>query len=215
MNRTARTRIRRLPARAVYEQEQVEAILDAMPVAHLAFCLDGQPFAIPTLQARVEQTIYMHGSAASRTVKALAEGIEVCLAVTLYDGIVLARSAFHHSVNYRSATVFGKARLVEGEAERLAALEAFTERLLPGRWAEVRQPSRRELKGVSVLALPLQECVAKARSGPPQDEEQDLGLDVWAGVVPLHTVAGPLLPDPGLRDGLPISPAALRLLDRD
>lgn len=209
----SRTRIRRQPARAVYELAEVKAILDATPVAHLGFCLDGQSFVIPTLQARVDETIYMHASAASRTAKALARGVEVCLAVTLLDGIVLARSAFHHSVNYRSAIVFGRARAIAQEAELLAALEAFTERLVPGRWAEVRKPSKRELKGVTVLALPLRECAAKVRGGPPVDDAEDLALDVWAGVVPLRTVAGPLSPDPALREGLAPSAAVLGLLD--
>jgi uncharacterized protein len=200
-----RTRVRRVPARAIYDRERIEAILDEGLVAHLAFAIDGQPYAIPTLHARVGDTLYIHGSAASRAVRALSEGIQACVTVTLLDGLVLARSAFHHSVNYRSVMVLGQARAVEAEQERLWALQQFTERLVPGRWAEVRPPTSKELKGVAVLAMSLQECSAKARSGPPLDEPQDMAMPVWAGVVPLTTVAGPPEADPQLQAGLKCS----------
>jgi uncharacterized protein len=193
-----RTRLRRVPARGAYDRETIDAILDEALVGHLAFAVEGQPYAIPTLHARVEDVVYLHGSAASRAVCALAKGTPACLTVTLLDGLVLARSAFHHSVNYRSAIVLGQAGEVDDEDERMRALERFTERLLPGRWAEVRPPSHKELKAVSVLSMSLQECSAKMRSGPPVDEPEDMTLDVWAGVVPLRIAAGEPQDDPAL-----------------
>jgi nitroimidazol reductase NimA-like FMN-containing flavoprotein (pyridoxamine 5'-phosphate oxidase superfamily) len=198
---STRTRIQRVPARAVYDRADIDAILDAAPVAHLAFALDGQPYAIPTLHARIGEHVYFHGSAASRMIRALTAGAPACLTVTLLDGLVLARSAFHHSVNYRSVVVLGNARPVEGADERLAALRAFTERLVPGRWGEVRPPSPSELKGTRVLALPLDESSAKVRDGFPVDDEQDYALPVWAGVIPLRIAAGAPRPDPRLTHG--------------
>jgi nitroimidazol reductase NimA-like FMN-containing flavoprotein (pyridoxamine 5'-phosphate oxidase superfamily) len=203
---TPRTRVRRVPKNAVYEREPIDAILDEALIAHLGFVDDGQPFVIPTLQARIDDTVYIHGSAASRAIRGLREGIPACLTVTHVDGLVLARSVFHHSINYRSVVVLGRCRPVEGVHEREAALHAFTERLVPGRWDEVRPPSAKELKATRVLALDLDECSAKVRTGPPGDDEEDYALPVWAGVVPLTTVAGTLLPDPRLADG--IAPSA-------
>jgi len=202
-----RTRVRRNPARGIYDRAAIDAILDEGLVAHVGFVDDGQPYVIPMLHARVGDTVYVHGSTASRMVRALAAGAPACLTVTLLDGVVLARSVFHHSMNYRSVVVLGTARLVEGEEERLAALEAFTERLLPGRWAEVREPNAQELKATQILALPLDEASAKARSGPPGDDEEDYALDVWAGVIPLRIAAGEPEPDPLLREG--IAPSAV------
>jgi len=202
-----RSRIRRAPARAAYEREVVDAILDEAPVAHLGFALDGQPYVIPTLLARLGDTVFVHGSTASRAIRTAGGGAPVCLTATLIDGLVLARSAFHHSMNYRSVVVLGQARAVEGDEERLAALEAFTERLVPGRWAEVRPPSRQELKGTSVLALDLAEASAKVRTGGPVDDEEDYALDVWAGVVPLALTPGAPEPDARLAPGTPVSPA--------
>jgi nitroimidazol reductase NimA-like FMN-containing flavoprotein (pyridoxamine 5'-phosphate oxidase superfamily) len=187
---TSRTRVRRVPKRAVYDRAAIEAILDEALYCHLGFVADGQPYVIPTLHARVGDTVYVHGSAASRAIRALGGGIPACLTVTLADGVVLARSAFHHSLNYRSAMLLGTLRLVEGPEEQWRALEAFTEQLVPGRWAAVREPSEQELKGTSVLALALEEASAKVRTGPPVDDEEDVALPVWAGVVPLRTVAG-------------------------
>lgn len=195
---TARTRVRRAPARALYEREAVDAILDEGLVGHLGFVDGGQPFVIPTLYARVGDTIYVHGSAASRAIRRLSDGIPACLTVTLLDGVVLARSVFHHSMNYRSVVVLGICRPVEGVNEREAALHAFTERLVPGRWDEVRAPSAKELKATRVLSMDLTECSAKRRTGPPVDDEPDYALPVWAGEIPLHTVAGSLIPDPRL-----------------
>jgi nitroimidazol reductase NimA-like FMN-containing flavoprotein (pyridoxamine 5'-phosphate oxidase superfamily) len=205
-----RTRVRRAPARADYDRATIEAILDDGLVAHLGFAVDGQPYVIPTLHARVGDEVYVHGASSSRMVRALGAGSAVCLTVTLVDGLVLARSAFHHSVNYRSVVVLGQARLVEGAEERAAALEAFTERLVPGRWAEVRPPSRQELKGTRVLALRLDEASAKLRRGGPVDDDEDYALDVWAGVVPLITAPGAPEPDERLRDGIAPSAAVTR-----
>jgi nitroimidazol reductase NimA-like FMN-containing flavoprotein (pyridoxamine 5'-phosphate oxidase superfamily) len=203
-----RTRVRRMPARADYERETVEAILDEAMVAHLGFSADGQPYVVPTLHARVGDQVYFHGSSASRTVHALAAGAQMCLTVTLLDGLVLARSAVHHSVNYRSVVVFGQARAIEQQSEKMAAIEAFTERLIPGRWEEVRGPTAKELKAIQVLALPLSEASAKLRVGGPVDDEEDYALDVWAGVVPLSTVAGEPIPDSRLAGGTTMSSAA-------
>jgi nitroimidazol reductase NimA-like FMN-containing flavoprotein (pyridoxamine 5'-phosphate oxidase superfamily) len=168
----------------------------------MGFAVDGQPYVIPTLHARVGDVVYIHGSTASRMVRTLSAGVPACLTVTLLDGLVLARSVFHHSMNYRSVVVLGTARPVEGADERLAALEAFTERMVPGRWAEVRPPNRKELKGTQILALPLDEASAKLRTGPPVDDKEDYELDVWAGVIPLALKAGAPVPDERLRDGV-------------
>lgn len=191
-----RTKLRRAPSRGVHDRESIDAILDEGLIAHLGFVHDGQPFVIPTLHARIGDTLYVHGSSASRAIRTLSSGIPACVTVTLLDGIVLARSAFHHSVNYRSVVVLGTAQLVEGPDERLRALEAFTERLVPGRWGEVRPPTSHELKGTRVLAMALDESSAKVRTGPPEDDPDDVEFPVWAGVIPIHTVADTPLPDP-------------------
>jgi uncharacterized protein len=203
-----RTRVRRMPARADYERETIDAILDEAMVAHLGFSADGQPYVVPTLHARVGEQVYFHGSSASRTVRALASGAQMCLTVTLLDGLVLARSAVHHSVNYRSVVVLGQARAIEEPTEKMAAIEAFTERLIPGRWDEVRGPTAKELKAIQVLALPLDQASAKLRAGPPVDDEEDYALDTWAGVIPLSTVASQPTPDERLSAGISPSPAA-------
>jgi nitroimidazol reductase NimA-like FMN-containing flavoprotein (pyridoxamine 5'-phosphate oxidase superfamily) len=197
-----RTRVKRVPKRGVYDRETIDAILDEALVCHLSFVHDGHPFAIPTLHARVGDVVYVHGSAASRMLRAVGAGFEACLTVTLVDGLVLARSAFHHSMNYRSVVLLGTARRIDDTAEKLAALEAFAEQLVPGRWADVRSPSRKELKGTSVLALPLDEASAKIRTGPPVDDDEDYDLDVWAGVIPLRLQALPPEDDPLLRPGI-------------
>jgi len=202
-----RSRVRRAPARADYDRATIDAILDEALVAHLGFAIDGQPYVIPTLHARRGDEVYLHGSAASRMVTMLGAGIPTCLTVTLVDGLVLARSAFHHSMNYRSVVVLGRARFVEGPDERAAALEAFTERLVPGRWAEVRPPSRQELKGTRVLALSLDESSANVRTGGPVDDADDYALDIWAGVVPLTVARGAIEPDERLREEIALSPS--------
>jgi nitroimidazol reductase NimA-like FMN-containing flavoprotein (pyridoxamine 5'-phosphate oxidase superfamily) len=187
---TQRTKVRRLSKRAVYDKAQVHAILDEGFLCHVGFTQDSQPYVIPTLYARSGDTLYMHGSGASRMLKTLAQGIEVCMTVTLVDGYVLARSAFHHSMNYRSVTVLGRARLVAEQAEKLEALRVITDHIVPGRWDEVRGPNELEMKQTMVLALPLEEVAAKVRVGPPADDEEDYALPIWAGVIPTHTQLG-------------------------
>jgi uncharacterized protein len=187
---TERTRVVREPQRGVYDRETIYRILDEGMVCHVGFSVDGQPFVIPTLYARVGDAIYFHGSAASRMLRGAAGGVPVCVTVTLTDGLVLARSIFNHSMNYRSVVALGKASLVEAAAEKLEALHAFTEKILPGRWEDARQPNEKELKATSILKLPLTEFSAKVRSGPVQDDEEDYALPVWAGIVPLHLQAG-------------------------
>jgi nitroimidazol reductase NimA-like FMN-containing flavoprotein (pyridoxamine 5'-phosphate oxidase superfamily) len=203
-----------VPARAAYDRETIDAILDEGLVAHLGFLHDGQPYVIPTLHARIGDTVYFHGSAAGRAIRTLGEGVPACLTVTLLDGLVLARSAFHHSVNYRSVVVLGKARPLAGRSERAAALEAFVERLVPARWGEVRPPSPKELTATGVLALPLDEVTAKVRAGPPIDDRDDYALDAWAGVVPVRTTAGAPEPDPRLAPGTPVSGAVEGWIER-
>jgi nitroimidazol reductase NimA-like FMN-containing flavoprotein (pyridoxamine 5'-phosphate oxidase superfamily) len=185
-----RIRVKREPQRARYDRETIEAILDEALVCHLGFEVDGQPYVIPTLHARVGDRLYVHGSAASRLLRHLAGGARVCVTVTLVDGLVLARSVFNHSVNYRSAVVFGTATLVE-DAEKREALRVLTEQLAPGRWDEARQPTEQELKATWILSLPIDEASAKVRTGPEEDEPEDLDLPVWAGVVPVHLAAEP------------------------
>jgi hypothetical protein len=201
---SARTTVRRLPARGVYGRAEIDAILDEALVCHVGFVVDGQPFVIPTLHARVGDALYLHGSAASRMLRALAEGVPVCVTVSLIDGLVLARSAFHHSVNYRSVVVLGRATLVTDAGEKGRALEALVEHVMVGRWEEVRWPNEAELRATSVLRVPLDEASAKVRVGPPVDDEEDYALPVWAGVVPLRLVAGPPLPDPRLGEGVAV-----------
>jgi nitroimidazol reductase NimA-like FMN-containing flavoprotein (pyridoxamine 5'-phosphate oxidase superfamily) len=194
--------VRRAPSRADYDRATIDAILDEALIAHLGFAVDGQPYVIPTLHARVGDTVYLHGSAASRMIRTLGAGAPACLTVTLIDGIVLARSAFHHSMNYRSVVVLGEARLVTDSGETLEALEAFTDGIVPGRWAEVRAPNRKELKGTRVLAMTLDEASAKVRSGPPVDDDEDYELDVWAGVIPMALTAAAPIADPRLDPGI-------------
>ncbi|HEY0174192.1 MAG TPA: pyridoxamine 5'-phosphate oxidase family protein [Pyrinomonadaceae bacterium] len=201
---TARTTLRRLPKRGSFERVTVNEILDEGFVCHVGFVLEGQPFVIPTAYGRVGQTLYLHGAKASRMLKALASGGEVCVTVTLVDGLVLARSAFHHSINYRSVVVFGRARVVESEGEKNAALEGFTEHVMRGRWADVRWPTPEELAATTVVALPLTEASAKVRTGPPIDDEEDYALPVWAGVLPLSVEPGEPDPDPRLPEQTPV-----------
>ena len=195
---TERTTVRRMPKRASYEQAVVEAILDEGLICHVGFVVDGQPYVIPTIHARVGDRLYIHGSAASRMLRAVQEGIPVCVTVTVLDGLVLARSAFHHSLNYRSVMILGTAVEVTEQTERLAALKAVVEHVVPQRWADVRWPSEQELKATLVLKLPIAEVSAKVRTGPPLDDEGDYQLPCWAGEVPLRLVAQMPVPDPRL-----------------
>jgi hypothetical protein len=197
---TDRTRVARLPKRGDYSQETIYGILDAAFVCHAGFVVDGQPFVIPTGYGRSGELLYLHGSAASRMLRSLTGGMELCVTVTVLDGIVLARSAFHHSMNYRSVVIFGRAVPVEDEEKKLAALKAISERIIAGRWDDVRKPTAQELKATSVLALPIQEASAKVRTGPPLDDEADYELNVWAGVLPLAICAGDPKPDPRLHE---------------
>ena len=209
--KSQRTKLRRQPKRGAHDRETIDAILDEAKVCHLGFVHEGRPAVIPTLHARVGDEVLIHGSAASRALRALATGLEVCLTATLIDGLVLARSAFHHSVNYRSVVLYGTARPLRAPEELERALEAFTEKLVPGRWADVRWPTRKELKGTAALALPIAEGSAKVRTGPPIDDDEDYGLDAWAGVVPMRLETLPPVPDPRLRDGIG-EPGYLRAL---
>lgn len=198
-----RVRLRRKRERGSHDRKVIDAILDEGLVAHLGIVEeDGQPLVIPTLHARRGDLVYCHGSVASRTLRMLAAGAPVCLTVSLLDGLVLARSAMHHSANYRSAMLVGKASCVEDPAEKRAAMEAVIEHIVPGRWREVRAPTDNELKATSVLAIPIEEASAKARTGGPVDDEEDYALRAWAGVIPLSAQAGAPTPDPRLRPGI-------------
>jgi nitroimidazol reductase NimA-like FMN-containing flavoprotein (pyridoxamine 5'-phosphate oxidase superfamily) len=205
-----RVRLRRKRERGSHDRAVIDAILDEGLVAHLGIAEpDGQPIVTPTLHARSGDVVYCHGSVASRTLRRLAEGAPVCLTVSLIDGLVLARSAMHHSANYRSAMLLGTARSITEPAEKLRAAEAIVEHLVPGRWADVRPPTENELKATAFLELPIDEASAKVRSGPPLDDEEDYALDAWAGTLPLHPRAGAPLDDPRLRSGIAPPPYAL------
>jgi nitroimidazol reductase NimA-like FMN-containing flavoprotein (pyridoxamine 5'-phosphate oxidase superfamily) len=207
---TDRTRVIREPQRAVYDREVVHKILDQALVCHVGFASEGQPFVIPTMYARVGEAIYFHGSAASRMLRGAATGIPVCITVTITDGLVLARSVFNHSMNYRSVVALGKATLVEAGSEKIAALQAFTEKILPGRWNDARQPNEKELKATSILRLALAEVSAKIRSGPVEDDAPDYALPVWAGIVPLRQISDAPVRDPRCDPSIPV-PAYLSL----
>jgi uncharacterized protein len=191
-----RTRVRRLPERGVYDRDTIDAILDEALICHLAYVQDGEPRVIPTIHARVDDTLYVHGSNASRTLRSTKGGAPVAAEVTLLDGLVLARSAFHHSMNYRSVVVYGRAREVIDPTEKFEAQRALVEHVVRGRADDARLPNERELNQTTILAISLEEASAKVRTGPPKDEEEDLELPVWAGVLPLTTVPGEPEPDP-------------------
>lgn len=193
---TKRNKVRRMPARGQYEREEVYRIVDEALICHVGFVADGQPFVIPTLHARDGDTLLLHGSSASRLMRHAGAGGNLCVTVTHVDGIVLARSIFNHSINYRSAVLFGQGQLITGTAEKLVALARFTERLLPGRWDDAREPNRQELKATAVVAMPIDSASAKVRIGPPKDDAEDLALPVWAGVLPLEQRYGEPVPDP-------------------
>jgi len=198
---SARTRVVREPQRAVYGREAVYRILDEGFLCHIGFVVDGQPYVIPTSYGRKGTNLYVHGSAASRMLRHLNNGVPMCVTVTLLDGLVLARSVFNHSMNYRSVVILGKAALVEDPAEKLEALHALSEHIVRGRWADARQPNERELKQTSVLRVPIEEFSAKVRTGPPIDDEEDYSFPTWAGVVPLEMRAGEPINDPRLKPG--------------
>ena len=200
--KTERTRIRRMPKRASYDVAVVEAILAEGLYCHVGFSVDGQPYVIPTIYARIEDHLYLHGSAASRMLGAIGGRMPVCVTVTLLDGLVLARSGFHHSMNYRSVVVLGQATEVTDPDEKMAALKAIVDHVMVGRWEDVREPSTQELKATSVIRVPLEEVSAKIRTGPPVDDEEDYQLDCWAGEVPLRLVPEQPVADPQLRAGI-------------
>ncbi|MGD1856512.1 MAG: pyridoxamine 5'-phosphate oxidase family protein [Leptolyngbyaceae cyanobacterium] len=202
--KTARTQVKRVPKRGHYDQETIHSILDAGLICHVGFAIEGQPFVIPTAYGRIDNQLFIHGAAASRMLKSLQQGIEVCVTVTLLDGLVLARSAMHHSMNYRSVVMFGTAELVSERTDKLKALYAFTEHVMPGRWAETREPNEQELQATTVLALPIEEASAKIRTGPPVDDAADYGLSHWAGVIPLSMHAGEPIVDPKLAERIAV-----------
>lgn len=195
LTRTRRATVNRIPARGNYDREAAAAILREGMVCHVGFVWDGSPFVIPTGYGSDDEFLYIHGSSASRMIRALTAGAEACITVTLQDGLVLARSAFHHSMNYRSVVVFGKARLIDQPEEKMSALQKITEHLVPGRWTDVRPPAPLEMKATAVLAFPLQEASAKIRVGQPVDDEEDYTLPIWAGVLPLALQPGAVQPD--------------------
>lgn len=203
---TDRTKLKRLPKRGHFDRETVYAILDEGFICHVGFSVNGQPFVIPTGYARVDDKLYIHGSQASRMLRSLAGGLDACVTVTIVDGLVLARSAFHHSMNYRSVLVLGRATLVDDPKEKYDALVALSEHIVRGRWADVREPNEQEMKQTTVLCLPMEEASAKIRTGPPLDDEEDYALPMWAGVLPLKLVAGEPMNDPRLPNGVPVPP---------
>lgn len=210
MEPTERTRVVREPHRGHYDRETIDKILDEGFVCHVGFAVEGQPYVIPTLYARIGDAIYFHGSAASRMLKTIDAGVPACITVTLVDGIVLARSVFNHSMNYRSVVALGKAKVIMDPAEKLEAMRAFTEKLIRGRWNDARQPNEQELRATSILRMPLTEVSAKVRTGLPLDDEPDYALPIWAGVVPLRLVPGTPERDEKCDPALPVPAYAAR-----
>jgi hypothetical protein len=199
---TPRTRVVREPQRAVYDRNAVNRILDEGFICHVGFAVDGQPFVIPTSYGRHEDVLYIHGSAASRMLRNVSGGIPMCVTVTLLDGLVLARSIFNHSMNYRSVVVLGTGSAIEDREEKLIALRLLSEHIIPGRWNEARQPNEKELKATTILRVPIQEFSAKVREGPVIDDEEDYAFPVWAGVLPLNLVTGDAINDSRLAEGI-------------
>lgn len=214
MKPTERSELHRLPKRGSHEPETIHEILDAAFLAHVGFQMNGQPFVIPTLYGREGDKLYLHGSAASRMLDELATGLPACVAVTVIDGLVLARSAFHHSVNYRSVVAFGVACLIEQPEEKTRALRIISEHVIAGRWDDVRRPTEKELKATSVVKFSIEEASAKIRSGPPIDDEEDYALPVWAGVLPLRMQPAAPVPDPRLANGSAVPEYVLRYADQ-
>lgn len=201
LTQTERTRLRRLPKRGAFDRETVNSILDEAFICHIGFTVDGQPYVIPTAFGRVDDVLYIHGSSASRMLRTLSKGVEMCFTATLIDALVLARSAFHHSINYRSVVVLGKATLVEENEEKNLALESITNHIVPGRWDDVRWPTELELKATSVLKLSIEEASAKVRTGPPIDDEEDYAMNIWAGILPIELKTGDPIDDDRLDNG--------------
>jgi len=201
---TERTKLKRLPKRGNFDRKMIYQILDEAFICHVGFTISEKPFVIPTGYARVGDNLLIHGSSASRMMRAMAQETDVCVTVTLIDGLVLARSAFHHSMNYRSVVIFGKAKLIIDELEKLNALKAFTEHIVPNRWTELRPPTPNELKATTVLSLPIEEASAKIRTGNPVDDEEDYAMNVWAGVLPVNLTVGKPIADAQLKNGIAI-----------
>ena len=214
MNLTKRTELRRIPDGGSHDWGTINQILDAGFLAHVGFCVDGQPFVIPTLYGRDGEKLYLHGSAASRMLRELETGIPACVTVTLVDGLVLARSAFDHSMNYRAVVAFGSARKVADPGQKVKSLRIISEHLIAGRWADVRGPSEKELKATTVLEFSIEEASSKVRSGPPLDDESDYGLPVWAGILPLEMKSRPPIPDDRLIKGVTLPDYVRRYDDR-
>lgn len=211
---TPRTKVKRLPKRAEYDRGTINSILDEALLCHVGFVQDDQPFVIPTIHARVEDVIYLHGSAASRMLRSLSKGIKACVTVTLLDGLVLARSSFHHSMNYRSVVILGQLEEVTDADERNIALDAIVKHIIPGRLAEARGPNQKELKATTVVKIQITEASAKIRTGPPGDDDEDYDLPVWAGVIPLSIQPGIPVPDPLLHEGIEV-PEYVKKYTRD
>ena len=201
MQKSNRSKVKRVPKRAHYDEKTIYAILDAGQICHIGFVHHGKPVVIPTIYGRSGNELYIHGATVSRLIQELSKGIEISLSVAHVDGLVLARSAFHHSMNYRSVVLFGTAMLVENK-DKFIALKAISDHLIPGRWEEVRQPNDKELKATSALKITIDEASAKIREGGPLDDEEDYELDLWAGVIPYKTAAMPPIPDPRLKSGI-------------
>jgi nitroimidazol reductase NimA-like FMN-containing flavoprotein (pyridoxamine 5'-phosphate oxidase superfamily) len=199
---SARVTVRRKPQRGAYDRATIDAILDEGLICHVGFSDGGQTFVLPTIHVRVGDNVYLHGSPASRLLQVLAAGADACLTVTLVDGLVLARSAMHHSMNYRSVVLFGTASIVDDDVEKWTVLEALVEHLIPGRWKDVRQPNEQEMRQTLVVRIPIHEASAKVRTGPPVDDEPDYDLPIWAGVLPLRLAAGDPITDARLRAGV-------------
>lgn len=213
MERSDRTKVQRVPSRGSYDPEVINQILDAHFLCHVAFIQNDYPVVIPTLYGRKGDRLFLHGATSSRLMKTLGKGVQLSLSVTLVDGFVLARSAFHHSMNYRSVVLFGKGELVP-EDEKYETLKIISDHIIPGRWEEVREPSKKELKATNLISIPIREASAKIRTGPPKDDEPDYQLDVWAGVVPLKLSASEPQNDPRLKEGLSASKTLENLLKR-
>ena len=209
--KTDKTKVKRAPKRGYYDQETIYKILDNDFICQVGFVYNGYPVVIPTIYGRKDNCVYFHGASVSRMLVSMEEGIPISINITQTDGIVLARSAFHHSLNYHSVTVFGQAELVTDSIERMEALKIVSDQIIPGRWEEARLPNNKELKATKVLKLDISEASAKIRTGPPSDEKADYKLDIWAGVIPIEKKYGQPIADPDLKDGIPISQSALKL----
>ena len=202
--KTTLNTVKRVPKRGIYDKETVYAIVDDALICHVSFVYEGRPIIIPTIHARDGDNLLLHGATSSRMLKHIATGADLAIAVTHLDGLVLARSVFHHSMNYRSAVLFGKGQLIEDPEEKMKALEIFTEKLIPHRWDDARQPSAKEEKATHIVSIPIESASAKVRVGPPGDDDEDYALDVWAGVLPMQTVFGKLEADPLLKEGVDV-----------